>query len=239
MNRLNRPPIHLVSSRTGVSSRTVVPSRAVVSIRTGVGSRAVTSVGVLVAGLMVFGGRPASAQRTASQAAEASDVSAPRQRVDSHAAFESIRQAFAEGSDFFPITGVALTLLAVGGALAAIMVVRKLRKRREAGGGALGPYHRLTQELGLSWTDRLWLTHVARNQQLPTPLTLLLSGLTLMHHVSEYGRSLSPRAAARALERGRRLHRQIFGEPATLSPESIADVEPSVDAGNRSQDEAA
>jgi len=75
-------------------------------------------------------------------------------------------------------------------------------------------FNRLARGLGLSLSDRWLMARIAYQQQLPTPLTLVLSGKTLSHYAHLYARSLSTHRHAKVMARVGAIHRTLFAEPS-------------------------
>lgn len=108
--------------------------------------------------------------------------------------------------------GVLLILLAV------LLVVRWWRQRHQHSHPWL-VFHRIAGVAELSLRDRLLLMRVARQQGLPTPLTLLLSGRTLRVHGRGFVKAQAPWRRAALMQRIASIRRHVFGrmggEPET------------------------
>jgi hypothetical protein len=76
----------------------------------------------------------------------------------------------------------------------------------------------ICHELKLGMADQWLLWRIARHQQLPTPLTLLLSRSTLGFHAQAYASSLSESRKARVLRRSTAIGRQLFEVTAPGDP---------------------
>lgn len=66
--------------------------------------------------------------------------------------------------------------------------------------------------VGLSWGDRLFLWRIARQQRLPSPLTLMLCPITLHHHGKAYAEAVGLANRAARLRRVASLRRRLFAE---------------------------
>ncbi len=84
-----------------------------------------------------------------------------------------------------------------------------------SGTGEPGPslqlFRDLSRELSLTLRDRWLLIRIARQQSLPTPLTLFVSPRTLRHHAVAYAQSLPAYRRRRLIARVATLRRQVFG----------------------------
>ena len=75
--------------------------------------------------------------------------------------------------------------------------------------GAL--FMRIAEQLKLHWTDSWLLWRIARQQNLPSALTLLLSRNTLLTHAEGYAARMSARRRDRVLRHANRLAQTLFG----------------------------
>ncbi len=105
-----------------------------------------------------------------------------------------------------------LILLVVGvvGMVVALIHLRARRRHEES--APLGAFLEAAAVLGLSWRQRLLLVRIARQQKLPTPLTLLLSAGTMTHHGRLYAESVGPYRRSGVLRRITELAAKIAGE---------------------------
>jgi hypothetical protein len=97
------------------------------------------------------------------------------------------------GQVYLPFLPVLLAVVAVIAAVLAALWLWERRRQQELRSHPLAVFHQIAREMGLSLKDQWLLTRIARAADLPTPLTLLLSADTLVHHSSQYGRDLSKR----------------------------------------------
>lgn len=86
------------------------------------------------------------------------------------------------------------------------------RRDQSARASPLLVFHRVGAHVGLSWSDRWFLIRLARQRHLPTPLTLLVSPGTLMHHAAAWAGGLSPRRGGEVMRRADDLSRRLFGQ---------------------------
>ena len=102
----------------------------------------------------------------------------------------------------FFLAGVALLLLWVW-----------LRQRAKAQTTLSSPnslFRVLTRKLRVGFYDRLLLRRVARQQALPSPLTLLFSAQAIRHHARQFAASMHRYRAAALMHRIARLRRRLF-----------------------------
>lgn len=72
-------------------------------------------------------------------------------------------------------------------------------------------YSAIARKAGLSWSDRLVLWRIARANDLPTPIALLLARGALRHYTHQFARRLGPRSAERLRARITRIESDLFG----------------------------
>jgi hypothetical protein len=107
------------------------------------------------------------------------------------------------GGDYLPL------LLVFTAGLAAFLLYLGWRQR-DRSDGASRMFRQVAADLSLRRRDRRLLTQIARQQALPTPMTLLLSPLTLRRHGQRYADQFPRRRQARLLHRLARLRRRAF-----------------------------
>lgn len=71
-------------------------------------------------------------------------------------------------------------------------------------------FNELSRDLAIPLVDRWLLIRIAREQALPTPITLLVSPRTLRHHASAFAQEFTPRRRSRIIRRVARLRRALF-----------------------------
>jgi hypothetical protein len=118
-------------------------------------------------------------------------------------AFENIDRAFPTSGFVMALAGLLIMLLALWG-------YKSARQRRYAASPAV-IFHRLGDHVGLSLQDQWLLLRISRQQALPTPITLMLSGTTLDHHARAYIDRLPPRSRDAARTRIKKIALKIFG----------------------------
>ncbi|MEX2212558.1 MAG: hypothetical protein WD768_00425 [Phycisphaeraceae bacterium] len=102
----------------------------------------------------------------------------------------------------FFFAGVALLLLWVW--------LRQRAKAHAAQDTPMSVFRALARQLRVSLFDRLLLMRVARRQELPSPLTLLLSARTIRHHARAFAAPMHRYRAAALMLRVARLRRRLF-----------------------------
>ena len=128
-------------------------------------------------------------------------------------AFESISRAFTEGQDMFDLRplylgGVALLLL-----LVAVWGYKSQRQRIHKWQTPIALFHELADRVELKPRDRSLLMRIAEHAALPSPITLLLSGETFVHHAERYTRSLTKPRRRWITGKIQALHTYLFAEP--------------------------
>ena len=114
-------------------------------------------------------------------------------------------------------------VLSLGGlvlALAALLWgVERLRSRRRPHPLAL--FRRVALDMGLDGADRRLLIRIARQQGLPSPLTLLVSSATFAHHVRAYAQTRQGggggRLRGQAARLGAKLFPDVSGAPGAVA----------------------
>jgi len=104
-------------------------------------------------------------------------------------------------------------ILAAGVLLLVLGIVLLVRwwRRRHLRSRPWAVFNELATIAGLSLSDRWLLMRIARQQALPTPLTLLLSGRTLRIHARDYAANQPPWRRAAIMQRVASIRRDIFG----------------------------
>ena len=100
-----------------------------------------------------------------------------------------------------PLLPVLLVVLAAVSLLLAGLWLWERYRRRALRARPLSTFHQIAREMGLNIADQWLLTRIAHAAKLPTPLALLLSPATLLHHANHYVRSLPRRRVARVSTR--------------------------------------
>ena len=73
----------------------------------------------------------------------------------------------------------------------------------------------IARSQGLGWPDRIVLLFIARQQGLPSALTLLLSGATLRHHARRYAAGFGRWRRAAVMRRVALIRRALFAGEST------------------------
>ncbi len=107
-------------------------------------------------------------------------------------------------------------LLAAGLVLVAISVMSLVRwwKTRHERSNPMLVFVQVAVRMKLGVADAWLLYRVARQQKLPTPLTLLVCVGTFEHHTSSYAARCSPARSAMIQRHARRIARRLFGPSA-------------------------
>ncbi|MEE9211554.1 MAG: hypothetical protein V3U29_02770 [Phycisphaeraceae bacterium] len=101
------------------------------------------------------------------------------------------RQLKFDGSVLFPpqyfFLGAAVLLLVI-----AALWLGKRHQQRHLRPRPLATFNQIAAAMGLSLNDRWLLIRIARHQDLPSPLTLILSSPTLHHYAQCYTQAIHP-----------------------------------------------
>ena len=105
---------------------------------------------------------------------------------------ELFKDAFTTMDQTFPVTSAVLVALGLVLLLASIWGWR-WHQRRHLRSEPIRVFHQVASQVGMSLKQQWLLVRIARQQHLPTPLTLMLSGKTLEHHAQAYLQAASDR----------------------------------------------
>ncbi|MCX5661106.1 MAG: hypothetical protein NTW19_15575 [Planctomycetota bacterium] len=128
----------------------------------------------------------------------------PSDRVD------SVREAFRNDGDFTVLFRWVIALFALIVLMLGAVAVQRWIQQRRLASRPIRVFHSLANDLNVPLGDQWLLVRIAHQQNLPTPLTLLLSPTTLHHHASGFVHTLKPRQQAPTLARVARLRRKLF-----------------------------
>ena len=78
----------------------------------------------------------------------------------------------------------------------------------------IGTFVDVARSQGIAWPDRIVLLFIARQQGLPSALTLLLSGVTLHHHARCYAERFDRFRRAAVMRRVAAIRRVLFRDEA-------------------------
>lgn len=122
---------------------------------------------------------------------------------------EQIRKGWQSGATIDPKP----VLIAVGVLAAVLGAVwfRKTNKLRRQRNRPIRIFSDIVADFGLTSPDRRLLTRIARQQQLPSPLTLILSPATFDHHVQRHCATLGISSQSRFTQRLQRIRQALFG----------------------------
>jgi len=118
-------------------------------------------------------------------------------------AFKNIDHAFPTTGFILSLTGLLIVLLALWG-------FKRARQHQHAAGPVV-VFHRIANNVGLTLYDQWLLLRISRQQLLPTPITLMLSGTTLDHHARAYIDRLPSRRRETVRTQVKKIALKIFG----------------------------
>ncbi len=125
--------------------------------------------------------------------------------------YERLRQQWQlTGKDLIPLWPL---LIALAVALGVLLYLR-VRRRGGLRGMRAKPitiFYSVLEKSGLNVADKKLLVRLAHQQELPGPLTLLLSQGTFNHHTAAYLESIDPDRRDKLNERINRVRRVVFG----------------------------
>lgn len=128
-----------------------------------------------------------------------------RERAD----LEAISQYVTSGEMDWPWHWL---LIGVGFLLALFSIMSLIRLHRSGAWQrqTLLLAYQVAQQIGLRLRDMWLLYRIARQQQLPSPLTLMFSADTLEHHARDFTRGHPPGRQKRIMRQVERIQRVIF-----------------------------
>lgn len=91
-----------------------------------------------------------------------------------------------------------------------IMYSMRTFKQRKHSAHPLTTFNVIAAELKLSMSEKWLLVRIARQQDLPTPLALLLSPATLRHHALRFASDLGPAGKQKVLFRIREIRQRLM-----------------------------
>ena len=100
-------------------------------------------------------------------------------------AFQTMDQTFPLTSAVLVASGLALLLASIWG--------WRWHQQRHLRSEPISVFHQVASQVGLSLKQQWLLVRIARQQHLPTPLTLMLSSGTLDHHAQAFLQAASAR----------------------------------------------
>ncbi len=117
-------------------------------------------------------------------------------------------------SDLIPIESVivVVTFLTTAFVMMLYWRRRRMQKPKQAPGKLLS---QVVEGFGLTSADIRLLVRVAHQQELPSPITLLLSEATFDHHIHQHVESGHTRAKKRIQSRLDRIRQILFGQRRT------------------------
>ncbi len=107
-------------------------------------------------------------------------------------------------------------LIAVAVVLVVLLLIRLLWRRgklRRLQSEPIRIFYQAIDGLGLSHAEAGLLVHIAQAQQLPTPLTLMLSQATFDYHINQHTQALIASRRTRLKAKTDRIRRILFTDP--------------------------
>ena len=93
----------------------------------------------------------------------------------------------------------------------------KYLRHRATTNAPVEAFRTIAARLGLTQRDEKLLTHIARQQALPSPITLLCSMATLEYHARRYAKSQNPGVRPRIAKHVDHLKHRLFDEKLSSS----------------------
>jgi hypothetical protein len=125
-----------------------------------------------------------------------------------------------QSNDVFPASTLGWILLALLMVLLAIWL-KQWYKNRPIDPTPNRLFRKLARQLQLGLWDQWLLLRIAREQQLPSPLTLLLSRSTLLHHGSAYAAEVVAVRSPWIRKRVEKIAVRLFGSSAQQAERDI------------------
>jgi len=121
-----------------------------------------------------------------------------------------MRDTFGGNKFDVPVSGLLMTLGALVCLLVVLYLIKKWKRRREQS-RPINVFKRVAKRVGIHPADQHLLMRIARHQNLPSPLTLLLSATTLRHHAHYYAEAQPARQRTQIMSRIAAIRRDLFG----------------------------
>ncbi len=118
------------------------------------------------------------------------------------------------GGDLLDVRWIFFALSVLVLVMAGIYIYRRVH-RAPGDAAPLITFNDVAGRLGLSWRGRWLLIRIARQQQLPTPLALLLAPGTLSHHTKRYAAAMQPGRRQRTIVAVNALGKSLYGRDWT------------------------
>ena len=111
-----------------------------------------------------------------------------------------------------PLMSPIWAVVAMSVIILVMLVLRiiKWRNSRNREDGPLLVFHQIARQLELDITTQWLLIRVAQQQNLPTPLTLLICDSTFSHHAKAYVKSLPAQRQQSVLNQLSKTHQHLF-----------------------------
>ena len=116
-------------------------------------------------------------------------------------------------TDSEPLMSPMWALVAIAVVLVILLIVKLVERMRnkDRKDGPLLVFHQVAKQLGVDISTQWLLIRVAQQQNLPTPLTLLICGSTFVHHSKAYVKSLPAHRQKLLLAQLSKTHQRLFG----------------------------
>lgn len=127
--------------------------------------------------------------------------------------WESVREVFRHDGPGQTYAAVRWVLLIAAIALLFILArqVFITSRRLKLKSRPMQIFNRLAGEMGVSLADQWLLMRIAKHEQLPTPITLMLSSATLRHHTDHYMKTLAGRRRDKVMAQVAGISAALFG----------------------------
>lgn len=135
--------------------------------------------------------------------------------------FEQVFEGWQNTNEMFPVRNLVIILIIFFTIMIGLWI-RQWYKNRPTDPTPSHLFRKMARELRLGLLDQWLLLRICREQQLPSPLTLLLSRTTLLHYARQYSQHLTPLRAPMAMARAQRIVDMLFGSEAQAKNDTLA-----------------
>ena len=118
-------------------------------------------------------------------------------------------------TDAEPLMSVPWAVVAISFILLIVLTVKLVqwRKAKNRQDGPLLVFNQVARKLGLDISSQWVLIRMAQQQNLPTPLTLLICDSTFSYHAKSYVKSFPPNRQKSILNQLKTVHHHLFAMP--------------------------
>ncbi|MBL4701923.1 MAG: hypothetical protein JKX85_11765 [Phycisphaeraceae bacterium] len=115
-------------------------------------------------------------------------------------------------TDTKPLMSPMWAVIVIGGVLLILVIVKIVERMRNTNrkDGPMLVFHQVAKQMELDISTQWLLIRVSQQQNLPTPLTLLICGSTFVHHSKAYVKSLPSHRQKQSLAQLSKTHRYLF-----------------------------